>query len=179
MFKFLKRLLGKEDELEYRLSRGMKVGKNSHLFSVSTIDGAWPWLISFGDNVTVSSDVHILAHDASPNIVGCETKLGRVDIGNNVFIGVGATILCNVRIGDNVIVGAGSVVANDLPGNAVYTGNPAKRICSIEEFKEKQRAQRENRPDFSKMHRWDEWINASDEDKKKMREQLEDGCGYV
>lgn len=179
MFKFLKRLLGKEDELEYRLSRGMKVGINCHLFSVATIDGAWPWLISFGDNVTVSSDVHILAHDASPNIVGCETKLGRVDIGNNVFIGAGSTILCNVRIGDNVIVGAGSVVATDLPGDTVYAGSPARRVCSMEEFKEKQKAQRENRPDFSKMHRWDEWIDAPEEDKQKMREQLEDGCGYV
>ena len=179
MIKLLQKIRKKDDELEYRLSHGMKVGKNCRLFSVATIDGAWPWLISFGDNVTVSSDVHILAHDASPNIVGCETRLGRVDIGNNVFIGVGSTIMCNVRIGDNVVIGAGSVVTKDLPGNAVYAGNPARRICSIEEFREKHQAQRSNRPDFSKMHRWDEWINAPEEDKQKMREQLEDGCGYV
>lgn len=179
MLNVLKRIRGKEDELEYRVKRGMKVGKNCHFYSVSTIDARWPWLISFGDNVTVSSNVYILAHDASPNIVGCETRLGRVDVGNNVFIGAGTTIMCNVRIGDNVVIGAGSVVTKDLPDNAVYAGNPAKRVCSIEEFREKHQSQRENRPDFSKMHRWDEWIDASEEDKQIMREQLEDGYGYV
>ncbi len=177
--RIFKRLRKKEDELSFRISRGMKVGKNCHLFSVATIDGRWPWLISFGDNVTVSSDVHILAHDASPNMVGCETKIGRVDIGNNVFIGVGSTIMCNVRIGDNVIVGAGSVVTKDLPENAVYAGNPVRFVCSIEEFRNKHQLQRKVCPDFSTIHRWDEWIDAPEDDKQKMREMLKDGCGYV
>ena len=76
-----------ESEKEYRLNRGMKVGKNCHIYSWDTIDGGHPRLITIGDNVYISSNVTILTHDASTNVVGCGTKLGKVTIGNNVFIG--------------------------------------------------------------------------------------------
>ena len=63
-----------------------------------------------------------------------------VKIGDNVFIGYGTIVLCNSRIGDNVIVGANSVVTHDLASNGVYAGNPARYICSFEEYAEKYRA---------------------------------------
>ena len=85
-----------ESEEEYRLTRGMKVGKNCHIYSWDTIDGGHPYLISIGDNVTISSNVTILTHDASTNVVGCGTKIGKVTIGNNVFIGTRAIVLCNL-----------------------------------------------------------------------------------
>ncbi len=179
----LKRLINRlrhiDPEKEYRLSRGLKVGKNTSIFSWSGIDGNWPWLISIGDDVTISSDVMILAHDASPCKAGCHTKLGRVKIGNNVFIGAKTVVLCNVTIGDNVIVGAGSVVAHSLESNAVYAGNPAARICSFEELKEKQRSRNSERPDLSLIRRWDDWENATEAEKAKMVELLSDGCGYI
>ena len=157
----------------------MKVGKNCHFYSINTIEGRWPWLLSFGDNVTVAGSVIMTAHDASTNVVGCGTKLGRIDVGNNVFIGTGSIVLCNVRIGDNVVVAAGSVVTKDLPSDGVYAGNPARLICSFEEFKQKQSMRKTQRPDFSKTHHWDEWIDATEEEKNTMLELLEDGCGYV
>ena len=166
-------------ELEYLINAGMKVGKNCHIYSTSTIDSLWPWLIMIGDNVTISSNVAILAHDASTNIVGCETKLGRCNIGSNVFIAAGSIILCNVNIGSIVIVGAGSVVSKDLPDNGVYAGNPAERICSIDEYREKYSALRKERPDFSKVHPWTEWRSASDEEKQMMKDKLKDGIGFV
>lgn len=179
MLNFLRRIRKKSSEIDFRIAHGMKVGKNCHFFSDETIEGSWPWLLSFGDNVTVSTNVTMLAHDASLNMVNCGTKLGRIDVGNNVFIGTGAIVLCNVKIGDNVIVAAGSVVTNDLPSNAVYAGNPARKICSIEELRVKHETLRIERPDFSQMHQWDEWIDASEEDKNKMFDMLDDGCGYV
>ena len=168
-----------ESEKEYRLSHGLRVGKNTNIYSWSGIDGNWPWLISIGDNVTISSDVTILAHDASPCKVGCHTKLGRVTTGNNVFIGAKSVILCNVSIGDNVIVGAGSVVTRNLEANSVYAGNPAKRICSFEEYQKKHSSANKERPDLSLIRRWDDWENASDEEKAKMIELLSDGFGYI
>lgn len=39
------------------------------------------------------------------------TKLGKITIGNGVFIGAGSTILPNTNIGNKVIIGAGSVVS--------------------------------------------------------------------
>jgi serine O-acetyltransferase len=55
-------------------------------------------------------------------------------IGDNVFIGWGATILPGTTIGNNTIIGAGAVVKGDVEGGYVYAGNPAKRIVSIEDF---------------------------------------------
>ena len=42
-----------------------------------------------------------------------------------------------VTIGDNVLVAAGSVVTKSVPSNVVVGGNPAKYICSIDEYIER------------------------------------------
>ena len=54
-----------------------------------------------------------------------------VVIGENVWIGLGTTILKGVVIGDNSIIGAGSVVTGIVPSNVIYAGNPAKFIKSL------------------------------------------------
>ncbi len=55
----------------------------------------------------------------------------KITIGNNVWIGWGAIVLKGVTIGDNSIVAAGAVVVNDVPGNVIVAGNPAKVVKSI------------------------------------------------
>jgi maltose O-acetyltransferase len=129
--------------------------------------------------VTVSTNVTILAHDASTNVVGAGTKLGRVTIGNNVFIGTGTIILCNTHIGNNVVVGAGSIVTRDLPDDGVYAGSPARRVCSIEEYREKMHNLRNERPDLSQIRPWNQWADASEEDRQKMCDALVDGVGFI
>ena len=64
---------------------------------------------------------------------------GGVSIGNNVFIGAGSIILPGVNIGDKAVIGAGSVVTKDIPTNSVAVGNPAKVICSYDEYMQKQK----------------------------------------
>jgi maltose O-acetyltransferase len=177
--RFIRKMSSQQMDLEELIERGMKVGKDSHLFSSEFFDHIYPHLITIGNNVTISTNVTILAHDASTNVVDCSTKLGRVDIGNNVFIGAQTTILCNTRIGDNVVVGAGSVVSRDLPDNGVYAGVPARRICSIEEYRQKNAQLLSTRPDFSKIHPWYEWPNASEEELSQMYNDLADGVGFV
>lgn len=83
------------------------------------------------DGSFITRDVKLVAHDHSVyRIVGAENDNGRgkIIIGKNVFIGVGAIILRNVTIGENSIVGAGSVVVKDVPANVVVAGNPAKVV---------------------------------------------------
>jgi carbonic anhydrase/acetyltransferase-like protein (isoleucine patch superfamily) len=48
-----------------------------------------------------------------------------------------STIMPNVIIGPNSVVGACSVVTKDVLAETVVAGNPAKFICSIEEYKKK------------------------------------------
>ena len=59
---------------------------------------------------------------------------GRIEIGNNVLIGAESIILYDKKIGDNVIIAAGSVVTKDVPSFEVWGGNPAKKICTWDEF---------------------------------------------
>lgn len=51
---------------------------------------------------------------------------GNIVIGNDVWIGMNATIMDNVRIGDGCVIGAGSVVSKDVPDYAIVVGNPAR-----------------------------------------------------
>lgn len=62
---------------------------------------------------------------------------GKVVIGNHVYIGTDALIMPGVTIGDNALVAAGSVVTKSVPPRTVVAGNPAKILCTIEEFYER------------------------------------------
>ncbi len=178
----IKKLLGRSDpyadHMKYCYEHGFRSGKNFNYYSGFPIDGNWPWLISVGDDVTFASNVRILAHDASTVKAGAHCKVGIVRIGNNVFIGADTVVLCNTRIGDNVIVGANAVVTRDLPSNGVYAGNPARYICSFDEWKQKHLSLRENAPRFNQRN-WEDWSNASEEEWQMMREALESDFGYL
>lgn len=164
--------------MDYCYAHGFTSGKNFQYNSGYPIDANWPWLISVGDNVTLASNVRILAHDASTAKVGAHTKIGIVKIGNNVFIGADSIVLCDTRIGDNVVIGAGSVVTHDIPPNSVYAGNPARFICSFKDYQNKHLKNLEIHKLFDQ-HTWQEWVDASVEEKISMREALEDTFGYV
>lgn len=42
-----------------------------------------------------------------------------------------------VTIGDNVLIAAGSVVTKSIPSNVVVAGNPARYVCSLDEYIQK------------------------------------------
>ena len=53
---------------------------------------------------------------------------GDTVVGNDVWIGLEATIMAGVKIGDGAIIGAKSVVTKDVPPYTIVGGNPAKVI---------------------------------------------------
>ncbi len=165
--------------MRYCYENGFTSGKNFQSYSEYPIDTNWPWLISVGDDVTFSTNVKILAHDASTSMTSKkQTKVGIVRIGNNVFIGANSTVLCNVRIGNNVIIGAGSVVTKDIPSNQVWGGAPAKYICTFDEF-EKKHSNNQLRHPICDEYKWNQWKDAPLEEKMKMAKKLEETYGYV
>lgn len=109
-----KKSISKEDQWR---ERGVRIGKNFDAPD-SVIDYCFGFLVTIGDNVTLSGTT-VLAHDGSTKKILGYSKVGNVVIGNNVFVGYGSIILPNVRIGNNVIVGAGTIVSKDIPDNVV------------------------------------------------------------
>ncbi len=131
MAKVKYKLLGNKKEVisEYFRKRGMAIGKRCNI--CCNIMNTEPFLVSIGDNVTISGDVLILTHDNSISKIDRNKTdfFGRVNIGNNCFIGARSTILYGVTLGNNIIVAAGSVVCNSFSEERIIIGgNPAKKI---------------------------------------------------
>jgi acetyltransferase-like isoleucine patch superfamily enzyme len=59
-------------------------------------------------------------------IGGHPRSKGNVVIGNDVWIGTGATILSGVNIGDGAVIGAQTVVAKDIEPYTIAVGNPMR-----------------------------------------------------
>lgn len=116
------------------IRRGLKIGKNIHIFDGAFLDPSHCFLISIGDNCTLAPNVRLIAHDASMNKHLGIGRIGRIKIHDNCFLGDSVIVLPGVSIGPNVIIGAGSVVTRDIPLNSVAAGNPAKVITSFDEF---------------------------------------------
>lgn len=55
------------------------------------------------------------------------TRKGVPTIGNDVWIGINATLVGNITIGDNVLIAPNSYVNCDIPSNSIVLGNP----CAI------------------------------------------------
>lgn len=172
----LYRLRG-EYTTEKLVKMGLKVGKNFKRLNNVILDPGHCWLLEIGDNVTMAPRVHILCHDASTKTHLGYTKIGRVTIEDNVFIGASAVVLPCVRIGKNSIIGANSVITKDVPEGVVVAGNPAKIICTTEEYLEKQRKNMETSSCYGTEYTLSGGI--TEERKAKMKEELADKGGFV
>lgn len=121
------KLLGVNCKNDIRIMRGISFGSE-------------PYLIEIGEKVTISNDVQFITHDGSTCLFRNQerykdvVKYGKIKISNNCFIGARTIIMPGCKIGNNCIVAAGSVVTKSIPDNTVVGGNPAKKICSYEEY---------------------------------------------
>lgn len=77
------------------------------------------WVSTFPIRVKVGVDI---SYDGMP------TSKGEINIGHDVWIGTGATILSGVNIGSGAIIAACSMVTKDVPPYAIVTGIPAQVI---------------------------------------------------
>lgn len=143
---------------------GVKIGK--HCFVKSHFWSTEPYLITIGDNCQITLGVSIYTHGGShvarikcPNF----DVFGKVVVGNNVYIGNYSLIMPGVSIGDNVLIGAGSVVTKSIPSNCVVAGNPAKYICSIDEYIERNETFNVGSKGYSSKKKKDFLLSLTDE----------------
>lgn len=159
------------------IARGMKVGAGFVRQQGCYIDPTHCFLIEIGSNVTMSIRVTLLAHDASTKKSLGYTKIGKIHIGDNVFIGANATVLPGVCVGNNSVVGANSVVTKNVPENTVVAGNPARVVCSLSEFKEKNSAIMQKTRVFGREYRFSKSLSQAQ--KNEMREAVSNGIAFI
>lgn len=131
--------------IAYLKKNGCKIGSGTYFFNpkTTTMDLNRKDYITIGKNCRIADKVSFIAHDYSWEIIAhiygkIVPNAGKeINIGDNVFIGYGSTILKGVNIGNNVIIGAETVVSKDIPSNSVCAGNPVRIICSMQQYYEK------------------------------------------
>lgn len=117
------------------VANGLRIGKNVTIAMTASIDDEYCYLISIGDNCTISNHVRILAHDATTfKFTDGYTRIGKVEIKANCYFGENVIILPGVTIGPNVLVAAGSMVNKDIPPNSCVAGAPARFYGKFDEF---------------------------------------------
>jgi len=95
----------------------------------------------------------------------------------NVWLGGGCTILPGVTIGDRVVIGANSTVTHDIPANSVAVGSPARVICTLDEYLEKEKARMQDAPCYGEEYTLRQ--NVSMEKRMQQKQELLGKIGYI
>ena len=166
----------KKSYIEKLKERGLVLGENVNIVDTFFFDPSHCFLITIGDNCTFAPGVRLIAHDASTFTHLGYTKIGKIAINNNCFIGDSVIVLPCVTIGEGSIIGAGSVVKNDIPAGMVATGNPAKAICSVSDYIDITKRTGEGKKVFGH-----EYLikNLTKEKREEILQSLGDSFGFI
>ena len=117
---------------------GVTIGKNC-LIDTRNFSSE-PYLITIGDHVQLTHGVSIHTHGGG-NAVRCNDPnfdiFGKVRIEDWAYIGAFSQIMPGVTVGEGALVAAGSIVTKSVAPHTVVGGNPARYICTVEEYYEK------------------------------------------
>ena len=123
---------------DYARHIGVKIGKNC--FISTRRWGTEPYLITVGNNVQVTRDVAVHTHGGGQAIRKEHPDFdvfGKVVISDWAYIGASSQIMPGVTIGEGALVAAGSIVTKSVPPHTVVGGNPARIICTTDEYYER------------------------------------------
>ncbi|MEK5079736.1 NeuD/PglB/VioB family sugar acetyltransferase [Solibacillus sp. FSL W7-1436] len=113
------------------ISPSTEIGKGVYIHANVTV-----WTkASIGDYSILSPNV-VIAHHTKVGkacLISTLSSIGAsIELGNNVFVGMGSTIMTGIsNIGDNTIIGAGAVLVKNAEQDSVYAGVPARKIRKI------------------------------------------------
>ena len=122
---------------EYARHIGVKIGKNCLINTRNW--SSEPYLITIGNNVQVQ-EVYLytlMGGDAVREKYPDFDVFGKVVIEDWAYIGAHSQIMPGVTIGRGALVAAGSIVTKSVSPGTVVGGNPARYICTVEEYYER------------------------------------------
>lgn len=103
-----------------------RIGENCFILEDNTIQ---PFAV-IGNNVTLWSGNHIGHHSHIKDHTFLASHVvvsGGVQIGEQCFIGVNATLRDHIAIGDRCVIGAGALLLADAEPDGVYLGTATER----------------------------------------------------
>lgn len=96
-----------------------------------------PYLITVGNHCQITMGVRFFTHGGGHvlrRMIPEYDSFGKIVVKDWVYIGNNSLIMPGVTIGEGSLVAAGSVVTKSVPDNVVVGGNPARIICTIDEY---------------------------------------------
>lgn len=109
----------------------LEVGERTSILEFNNIR-AGGGTVRIGRDCLISQYVTIIAtnHQVdgvdSPHQSLWDYSRAGIWIGDDVWMGAGASIMPGVRVGNGAVIGAGAVVTTDVPDRAIVGGVPAK-----------------------------------------------------
>ena len=140
MYKILRFIIRFLPSKVYARLLGVKIGEDTF---IATKKWSWePYLVSIGNHCGIAQDVSFHTHGGgriARKYIPDFDAFGRIVVQDWCYVGSGAQIMPGVTIGENSMVAAGSIVTKSVPPGSVVAGNPARIICSVEDYIEKNR----------------------------------------
>lgn len=130
--------------VKYWKRKGAVVGSGTTISRTAKLSSE-PFLVVIGKKCKITSFVEFVPHDGGvhvlrnlyPDLSDIDLFKGKIIVGDNCYFGNHSSVLSGVKIGNNCIIGYGAVVTKDVPDNSVVAGVPARIICTIDEYKNK------------------------------------------
>lgn len=152
IYKIIKKFSPQQKYIKSLKKSGIKIGMGCEIYK--DVDfGSEPYLIKIGNHVRITTGCKFITHDGGVWVLRKLYKneeidlFGKIEIGDNVHIGMNTIIMPGVTIGNNVVIGCGAIVTKNIPDNEVWCGIPAKRIKSIDDYFE----QHQDNFDYTKL----------------------------
>ena len=122
----------------YARRQGVTIGKECLI--ATRYWGSEPYLITIGNRVQITADVRFYTHGGGqvarqqyPDF----DIFGKIKVEDGAYVGACSMIMAGVTIGEGALVAAGSVVTKSVAPRTVVAGNPARQICTVDEYIEK------------------------------------------
>lgn len=122
----------------YARRQGVTIGKKCLI--ATRYWGSEPYLITIGNRVQITADVRFYTHGGGqvarqqyPDF----DIFGKIKVEDGAYVGACSMIMAGVTIGEGALVAAGSVVTKSVAPRTVVAGNPARQICTVDEYIEK------------------------------------------